>query len=177
MRREIDKSKLQEFMSRFAQAARGPGNVYFTGGATMVLLGIRDQTIDVDIKMDPEPKGAFEAIRSIKDELDINIELASAGDFIPPPPDWRAKSRFIEKIGEVSYFHYDFRTQALSKLERGLERDLTDVSALVKKRLVRKNDLLEALATSPVIKNPAIDPEVLKKKVDDFVESLHDECS
>ena len=35
-------------MRRLAAASKGPGNVYFTGGATMLLLGIREQTIDVD---------------------------------------------------------------------------------------------------------------------------------
>jgi hypothetical protein len=35
-----------------AAAARGPGKVYFTGGATAVLLGFREQTIDVEKKVE-----------------------------------------------------------------------------------------------------------------------------
>ena len=68
-------------MRELATAARGPGNIYFTGGATALLLGFREQTIDVDIKMDPEPAGAFEAIATLKNVLDLNIELASPADF------------------------------------------------------------------------------------------------
>jgi hypothetical protein len=33
-------------MQELAAAARSPGNVYLTGGATALLLGFRDQTID-----------------------------------------------------------------------------------------------------------------------------------
>jgi len=32
-------------MRELATAARGPGNIYFTGGATALLLGFREQTI------------------------------------------------------------------------------------------------------------------------------------
>ncbi len=142
----------------------------------MLLLGIRDQTIDVDIKMDPEPKGAFEAIRSLKDDLDINIELASPGDFIPPPSDWRNKSVLIEKIGNISYYHYDLRMQALSKLERGLGRDLGDVAGLIRKGLIRKSDLMDALNTANINANPAIDREALGLKVAEFIESINDGC-
>jgi len=52
-------------MRELAAAARGPGKIYFTGGSTALLLGFRQQTIDIDVKMDPEPRGAFEAIAEL----------------------------------------------------------------------------------------------------------------
>ena len=70
-------------MQELAKAAKSPGKVYFTGGATALLLGFREQTIDIDLKLDPEPKGAFEAIAVLKDQLNLNVELASPDDFIP----------------------------------------------------------------------------------------------
>src|SRR5206468_12290813 len=108
MRQRVTPAKLQQFMQALAAAARGPGKVYFTGGATALLLGFREQTIDIDIKMDPEPEGAFEAIAQLKNSLDVNVELASPDDFIPASPDWRERSRHIASIGKVEYFHYDF---------------------------------------------------------------------
>ena len=56
----------RRMVEELAAKARGPGNVYFTGGATALLLGLREQTIDVDIKLDPEPAGVFEAIADLK---------------------------------------------------------------------------------------------------------------
>lgn len=54
-----------------------------TGGASAVIYGWRESTVDVDLKFDPEPKGAFAMIPIIKDKLDINVELASPDLFIP----------------------------------------------------------------------------------------------
>lgn len=76
MRRKVTVAALRQFMQELAAAARSPGSVYFTGGATALLLGFREQTIDIDLKLDPEPEGAFEAIATLKNRLDINVELS-----------------------------------------------------------------------------------------------------
>src|SRR6266705_3235314 len=128
MRQRVTPARLQQFMQALAAAARGPGKVYLTGGATALLLGFREQTIDIDIKLDPEPEGAFEAIAALKNRLDLNVELASPEDFIPAAADWRERSRHIASIGRLEFFHYDFALQALSKLERGHAQDLKDVT-------------------------------------------------
>ncbi len=49
MRRRVSVETLKQFMKGLAAAARSPGNVYFTGGATALLLGFREQTIDIDL--------------------------------------------------------------------------------------------------------------------------------
>src|SRR5512135_1281740 len=124
MRRKVTVEALWEFMRELAAAARSPGNVYFTGGATALMLGFREQTIDIDLKLDPEPAGAFEAIAVLKNRLNLNVELASPDDFIPRPPDWRQRSPGIASIDGVEFFHYDFSMQVLAKLERGHAQDL-----------------------------------------------------
>src|SRR5207237_6372455 len=103
MRRKVTEETLRKFMRELAAAARSPGKVYFTGGATALLLGFREQTIDIDLKLDPEPEGAFDAIASLKNRLDLNVELASPDDFIPAPADWREKSRHIVLIGPLEF--------------------------------------------------------------------------
>ena len=62
MRGFLDREKLEAFMQAIGHRATTPGVVYLTGGATALLLGIREQTVDVDIKLDPEPGGVFQAI-------------------------------------------------------------------------------------------------------------------
>ena len=86
MRAETDKEKLEAFFEAFGKLVTGAGRIYLTGGATAILHGWRSMTIDVDIKGDPEPPGFFQAIAALKDELDINIELASPDLFIPALP-------------------------------------------------------------------------------------------
>src|SRR6516225_3952334 len=144
MRREASLATLKQFMHGLAAAARSPGKVYFTGGATALLLGFRERTIGIDIKLDPEPQGAFEAIAVLKNQLNLNVELASPDDFIPRAADWRERSRHIASIGQVEFFHYDFSLQALTKLERGLAQDLEDVSSFVRGGYVTREELKSA---------------------------------
>ncbi len=160
-------------MEKLAEAALSPGNVYFTGGVTMLLFDCRDQTIDIDLKLDPEPDGVFEGIASLKNELDINIELAAPDQFIPPPSDWREKSIFIRTVGKVSFFHYDLATQALAKLERGHEQDLLDIKALIEKGLINLDHIRQTFTKikSSLIRYPAIDEREFERKMNEFLEA------
>lgn len=63
--------------AELGRRARGSGRVYLTGGATALLHGWHTSTVGIDLKLDPEPAGAFEAIAELKDELDVNVELAA----------------------------------------------------------------------------------------------------
>src|ERR1019366_2921542 len=143
MRAETDLAKLQAFMVALGKQVRGPGRIYLTGGATAVLHGWREMTIDIDLKPDPEPPGLFEALAILKDELDINVELACPDQFIPAIPGWRERSLFIAQYGPVKFFHYDPCGQALSKLQRRHDRDLRDVSSLLQSGLVVRDRLRE----------------------------------
>jgi hypothetical protein len=174
MRRRITVQTLKQFMQKLASAARSPGKVYFTGGATALLLGFREQTIDIDLKLDPEPEGAFEAIASLKNNLDLNVELASPADFIPAAADWRERSRHIASIGKLEYFHFDFSMQALSKLERGHAQDLEDVASLVRGGYVTADELSRRFAQiePELLRYPAIDPRQFQQKLEAFLETL-----
>src|SRR5437870_2912836 len=101
MRRYVDREKLEEFMKQLGRHATTPGTIYITGGSTALLLGIRNQTIDIDIKLDPEPEGVFEAIAELKISLDVSVELASPDQFIPPLPGWRERSQYIAFEGKI----------------------------------------------------------------------------
>jgi hypothetical protein len=174
MRRKVTKATLRQFMEELAAAARSPGKVYFTGGATALLLGFREQTIDVDLKLDPEPAGAFEAIAILKNRLDLNVELAAPDDFIPAASDWRERSRHIAAIGAVEFFHYDFSLQALAKLERGHTQDLEDVASFVRGGYVTPEELQSRFAQIEpgLLRYPAVDPQQFKKKVADFLAKI-----
>lgn len=158
-------------MRKLADAARTPGKVYFTGGATALLLGFREQTVDIDLKMDPEPAGAFEAIAALKNQLDLNVELASPADFIPASPDWRERSRPIASIGPLEFFHYDLALQALSKLERGYAQDLADVANLLERGHISAGELSKKLGViePDLVRYPAVDPEQFRRKVETFL--------
>jgi hypothetical protein len=173
MRSETDEAKLQAFMAALGRRVRGPGRIYLTGGATAVLHGWRPMTIDIDLKPDPEPPGLFEALAILKDELDINVELASPDDFIPAIPGWRERSLFIARHGWLEFFHYDPYGQALAKLQRRHDRDLQDVRSMWRAKLIASDRLREmfTLIKPQLIRYPAIDPASFETAVLEFCDA------
>ena len=151
-------------------AVKGPGRIYITGGATALLYGWRNMTVEVDLKADPEPAGLFEAIAVLKDQLAVNIELACPSDFIPELPGWQDRSLFIARHGLVDFYHYDPYSQALSKLERGHTRDLGDVEDMLHSGLIGKDPLFQHfLKIEPqLIRYPALDPASFRRTIVEF---------
>lgn len=168
MRTEMDAGKARALMRAIGRAAKGPGRIYFTGGTTAVLEGWRQATLDADLKLDPEPAGIFEALRAIKDELGVNVELASPDDFIPPLPGWRERSRFIETQGPVAFYHYDLYAQALAKVERGHDRDLLDVREMIRRELVDAGELRRLFGeiVPDLPRYPALDEDGFRRKLE-----------
>jgi hypothetical protein len=168
MRRPVDEPRVREFIRALGAEARVETRVYFTGGVTAVLLGWRPSTIDLDIQMVPENDVLYRAIPRLKEELAVNVELASPADFIPELPGWRDRSRFIVRVGKVSFYHYDFYAQALSKLQRGHAKDLADVRKMVDEgwiepeRALRLFDAIEG----ELYRFPAIDPASFRRRVE-----------
>ncbi len=157
-------------MREWGRSAKVEGRVYLTGGATAVLNGWRDSTIDVDIKLVPDRDELLQDIPRLKQELDINIELASPTDFIPVPEGWEARSPLIGREGRLSFHHFDPVAQALSKAERGHNQDRRDVEELIAAGLA---DPAEARAQfeqmEPLLyRFPAIDPASFRAAVDEL---------
>ena len=173
MRPPVQLEKLESLMLAMGRRVKSAGKIYLTGGATALLHGWRTMTVDVDLKADPEPGGFFEAIAVLKDELAVNIELASPSDFIPELPNWRERSLFIARHGLVDFYHYDPYSQALSKLERGHTRDLTDVTAMLHAGLITRDALWQQFLRieSQLIRYPALDPGSFHSVVEAFCQN------
>jgi hypothetical protein len=173
MRSNIDPQKIEQLMKALGREASGSGRIYFTGGASALLIGWRSSTVDIDIRLDPEPPGIFQAIAKLKQELDINIELASPQDFLPALPGWQERSVFIRQHGKISFYHYDFTAQALAKLSRGYDRDTNDVQAMYDQKLFSLIELYNCFeAIEPeLIRFPSINPALLRNKIEKFIES------
>jgi hypothetical protein len=158
-------------MRRLGREARGPARVYLTGGASAVLRGWRPGTIDVDLKLDPDRDEILRAIPGIKEDLEVNIELASPDDFIPELPGWRERSPFITREGQLDFHDYDFYAQALSKLERRHRRDLEDVAQMHRNGLIEPRRLAALFdAIEPQLyRYPALDPPRFRRAVEEWI--------
>lgn len=174
MRGLADEARIRRFMKALGRAARRPGRVYLTGGATAVLSHWRDSTIDVDVKIVPDDDAVLRAIAELKDALQVNVELAAPGDFIPVKDGWEDRSLFVAQEGPLGFYHFDFTAQALAKIERGHAQDVTDVREMVRRGLTNPA-LLRATfdAIAPALyRYPAVDPKDFRRKLDDILASL-----
>jgi hypothetical protein len=169
MRGLADTHRLRRFFQGLARVAEGDVDVYVTGGATAVLIGWRASTIDADILMVPEQDALYRALPRLKEELQINVEIASPAHFIPELPGWQERRLLIERVGRVSFYHYDPYSQALAKVERGHAKDLADVAQLLARGLVEPRLLRELFdAIQPRLhRYPAVDPRSFRKRLDE----------
>ena len=77
MRRVAEAGRIRAFLSQLGRQARRPTRAYLAGGATAVLLGWRDSTIDVDLKLVGEGSDdLLRAIPGLKESLELKVELA-----------------------------------------------------------------------------------------------------
>ena len=169
MRRPVDAGRVREFFRALGAEAREETHLYLTGGTSAVLLGWRATTVDLDIRMVPERDSLFRAIPALKERLEVNVEMASPADFIPELPGWEERSRFIVREGKIDFFHYDFYSQALSKIQRGHARDVKDVREMIDRSLVEPKKALELFAAieEKLYRFPAIDPASFRRRVED----------
>ena len=171
MREAADAERIQRFMEALGAAAPREGICYLVGGGTAVLLGWRTTTIDVDIELDPEQDQVLRALPAIKDELQINVELASPRQFIPLPSGWEERSPSAGREGLLTFKHFDLLSQALAKLERGHAQDLDDAREMIDRGLVEAGRLRAAFdeIEPQLYRFPAIDPADFRRRVEDFL--------
>ena len=169
MRALGDAERIRRFMRTLGGEAAEDGAVYFTDGATAVLLGWRASTLDVDVLLLPEQESVLRAVPRLKDELQVNVELASPRDFIPVPDGWEDRSIFAAREGLLSFYHFDPYAQALAKIERGHAQDLEDVDALVERELVDPSRALAYLdeVEDQLYRYPAIDAASFRRRVEE----------
>jgi hypothetical protein len=167
VRGKADADRIRALTRALGRQARTPARLYLVGGATAVLAGWRDSTVDVDVRIEPDDE-FLRLLPPLKERLGINVELASPADFLPELPGWRDRSPFLFREGVVEVFHYDLYSQALAKLERGFARDLGDVEAMVAGGHVRPRTLQKLFAAiqPQLYRFPAVEPAALTAAVE-----------
>ncbi len=167
MRALADTGRLRRFFRELGTATDEETAVFLTGGATAVLIGWRDTTLDADVLFVPERDALYRALPRLKEELQLNVEIANPAHFIPELPGWRDRCLFITREGSVSFFHYDPYAQALAKLERGHDKDVADAREMVRRGLVAPGRLRELFASirPGLHRYPAVNPETFEARL------------
>jgi Nucleotidyltransferase of unknown function (DUF6036) len=141
MRPRVGRQEIEQFLIQVGRT-RQPGRLYLTGGAALVHQGIRPgQTLDIDLQVTVDPANLTVQIAQLKQKMNINIEFASPGDFIPLPTQWEARSQFIKRYEQVDVFYFDWYSIALSKMQRANRQDVIDVQLLLQKGFIDITEL------------------------------------
>ena len=168
MRRLADAGRVRRLAEELGRIAPAGTRIYLVGGATAVLEGWRQCTVDVHLCIEPESEEVMRQIPGLKEELETNIEFATPADFLPELPGWRERSRFRFRSGNADVFDYDLYSQALAKIERGFDTDLGDVDAMVGGGLVepeRLHELFEAIEPD-LFRFPGVDAGAFREKLE-----------
>jgi hypothetical protein len=173
MRQLADAARVRAVFDRLGRATTAQVRIYLTGGATAVLRGWRATTIDIDLKLVPDDDRLLREMQSLKNDLQVNLELAAPDQFIPPLPGWEDRSLFIAQAGSVGFYHYDPYAQTLAKIERGHQHDLEDAHRMVDDGLVDTGELMRLFeAIEPELyRYPAINAAVFRAAVRAFLAS------
>jgi hypothetical protein len=145
VRELAERDRIVRFLRILGRRLRSPVRLYLVGGSIIVDLGLREATLDVDFVAQSDTASALDEFEQLipvlKNELRINVEPASPGDFIPVPPDILARSPYVRTYGNLHVYYYDLPSTVISKAARGAERDLADIESLVRAGAVSWDDV------------------------------------
>jgi hypothetical protein len=141
MREKLDRERLGAVMRRLGAAAREPVRVDLAGGASAVLLGWRESTVDLAFRLEPDRERIRGSIPELRERLRVDLEPASSQDFPPELPGRRDRALCVRQEGRATILHDDLHAQALAKLERGHVQDTADVRARIERDLVEPERL------------------------------------
>jgi hypothetical protein len=133
MRHDVTPERVDRFLTEMGRRLRNPARIILTGGAYMLVRGLRGQTADIDLAYEIAPEHDSElerAVRDLKEDLSINVEFAEPGHFMPMPAGRESRREYFGRFGSIDVFLDDPYAIALSKLGRGHDKDLKDVAAL-----------------------------------------------
>ena len=113
----------------------------------------------------------FSHLPKLKEQLQINIELAKPTDFVPSLPGESTRHVMIGTFGKATFMHFDPYGQAFSKIVRGHETDIADTKALVAARLVDAKALCTLVKQLPDREFERY-PRLTRRAVEEVVESF-----
>jgi hypothetical protein len=136
----VTKQQVEQFLQELGRAYRGRGRMYLFGGAALVHAGVRCGPTQ-DIGLVVTRGDLYQAARKVAQAMNIAIEFTSLRLWIPLPSQWETMSRYVGRSGKIDVFYLDFYAVALSKMNRGNDRDIKDVKLLLQQGLLTLAEL------------------------------------
>lgn len=174
MGRLADAALIREFLRALGAEAAREARLYLVGGATAVLSGWRESTIDVDVRLVPEDEELLSALPRVGQAVGVNVEHTRPADYLPELPGWEDRSPFLAQEGRLACYHYDLEAQALAKVARGHAQDLLDFQTMFARGLVTAEGMREHLRhiEPHLTRYPAVDERALRRLLEAALASV-----
>lgn len=139
----ISRENIEQFLRTLARLFQHPGNLYLTGNAVLVHMGLRTSTTNILqlVVETADETGMVTLMQRSAQALHLNLEFSSPADFIPVPWNWQDQARYLGPYGYLDVFYFDIVSLALSKIALGSELDLRDVWLLLQQQLLTLHNL------------------------------------
>jgi hypothetical protein len=163
---------LHAFLQNLAERSSGTVAFYLLGGSALALLGSSRTTVDVDYTFELEEalREEFEAtVAELAAEMGLDLEFVPIGEFVPLPPSAHERRRLVYRHGGLTVYIFDPYTIALSKIARGFEADLDDVTFLLRENVINFEELEQHFAS---ILPDAAGADIIPNEFRDFFEAI-----
>lgn len=130
----MDYLDIQDTLNLIGERAPPGSNLTLLGGGALILLGSPRQTVDIDIVGDDiNPSPLHRQIIQIAKERNILIDIVPIAQFVPLPQGSKERAIPVAQFGNLSVFVADPYSIALTKIDRGLENDYSDLEFLIER--------------------------------------------
>lgn len=139
----ISRENIEQFLQLLARQFQLPGNLYLTGNAVLVHLGLRTSTTNILqlVAETADEPGLLALMQHGAAALHLTLEFSSPADVVPIPWDWQNQAHYLGAYGSLDVFYFAIVSLALSKITLGSERDLHDVWLLLEHQLLTLHTL------------------------------------
>lgn len=137
-------ANLEAFFEQVGKRYHDTASLYLLGGSALALLGSPRTTVDVDytFELGTEAVEEFEAVlTALSTEMRLDLDPVPLAEFIPLPPQAHKRRQLVGTFGQVEVYIFDPYSIALSKIARGFEADLEDVTFMLNKGLIEFGEL------------------------------------
>lgn len=142
MSQAIGTHRITEFLAAVGQRLDAPAQLVLLGGGGLSLLGNPRPTLDLDFNGDEKSSDPLRAILDeVAREQQLDLAAVPLDRFLPLPTNAKDRHIAIGQFGNLHVYVFDPYSIALSKLDRGFDSDIEDVTFLLREEFIAVDSL------------------------------------
>ena len=164
MGENLGKNDVMMFLEQLGENYPHRTDFYLLGGSALSLLGSPRLTADIDYTSDESDPLLAQWVEQLADRHELDIEAVPIDEFIPLPLGAESRHRKIGQFNRVSAYIFDPYSIALSKVDRGFDKDIEDIQFLLTHNFIELDRLASMVdAALPYTVQYDLDPSTMRR--------------